>query len=219
MAGAASAGRRSAMDETPGHIAFTPSVKAMQTARGSRTAYARMEARGISSTLVDAALMELLEQIDSAYLATASADGRPYVQHRGGPRGFIKALDAHTLAFADYSGNRQYITTGNLAENDRALLFLMDYQHARRVKVWGRARMTGDADLIARLMPRGYQARAEQALLFAVEAWDANCSQHIPRKFDGADVVRVVEQFEARLAALEAENAALKAELKTRTGA
>jgi len=207
------------MDETPGHIAFTPSVKAVQTARGSRAAYARMEARGISSTVVDAALMELLEQIDTAYLATASADGRPYVQHRGGPRGFIKALDAHTLAFANYSGNRQYITTGNLADNDRALLFLMDYQHARRVKVWGRARMTDDADLIARLMPRDYPARAEQALLFAVEAWDANCSQHIPRKFDGADVVRVVEQFEARLAALEAENAALKAELKTRTGA
>jgi len=207
------------MDETPGHIAFTPSVKAVQTARGSRAAYARMEARGISSTVVDAALMELLEQIDTAYLATASADGRPYVQHRGGPRGFIKALDAHTLAFANYSGNRQYITTGNLADNDRALLFLMDYQHARRVKVWGRARMIDDADLIARLMPRDYPARAEQALLFAVEAWDANCSQHIPRKFDGADVVRVVEQFEARLAALEAENAALKAELKTRTGA
>lgn len=206
------------MDETPGHIAFTPSVKAVQTARGSRTAYARMEARGISSTLIDTALMEVLEQIDTAYLATASADGRPYVQHRGGPRGFIKALDARTLAFADYSGNRQYITTGNLAENDRALLFLMDYQHARRVKVWGRARMTDDADLIARLMPQAYPAQTEQALLFTVEAWDANCSQHIPRKFDGADVVRVVERLEARLAALEAENAALKAELKTRTG-
>lgn len=202
-----------------GHVAFTPSVKAIQSARGSREAYARMEARGMSATLVDTALMEFLAEIDTAYLVTASADGRPYAQHRGGPKGFIKALDAHTLAFVNYRGNRQYITAGNLAENDRALLFLMDYQHARRIKVWGRARLSDDEALIARLMPKDYSAHAEQALLLTVEAWDSNCSQHIPRKFDGGDVVRVVEQFETRLAALEAENAALRAELKTKTGA
>lgn len=203
-----------------GHIAFTPSVKAFQSAHGSREAYARMEERGLSSPLVDETLIAFLAEVDTAYLATASADGRPYAQHRGGPRGFIRALDDHTLGFADFSGNRQYITTGNLAENDRAFLFLMEYQKTRRVKIWGRARMVDDDPaLIARLIPAGYRAQAEQALLFTVEAWDQNCPQHIPRKFDGEDVVRLLDQFEARIATLEAENAALRDQLSKTTGA
>jgi predicted pyridoxine 5'-phosphate oxidase superfamily flavin-nucleotide-binding protein len=201
------------MPSTPGHIAFTDAVKAQQARHGSREAYARMEARAAFRTAIDADLIDFLAEVDTAYLATASADGRPYAQHRGGPKGFIRAIDETTLAFADFAGNRQYISTGNLAENDRAFLFLMDYAHARRIKIWGRARMVeDDAGLVASLMPPGYKARGEQALLFTVEAWDSNCPQHIPRKFDGGDVAALVDRFEARIAALEAENAALKAQ-------
>ena len=124
-------------------IAFTPSVKAVQTRHGSRDAYARMEARGGFRTAIDEDLIAFLGEVDTAYLATSNAAGQPYAQHRGGPKGFIRALDDHTLAFADFAGNRQYISTGNLAENDRAFLFLMDYAHRRRIKVWGHARRPG----------------------------------------------------------------------------
>lgn len=202
------------MSSLPGHIAFTDAVKAEQARHGSREAYAKMEARGAFRTAIDADLIAFLGEVDTAYLATASADGRPYAQHRGGPRGFIRVLDENTLAFADFSGNKQYISTGNLAENGRAFLFLMDYAHARRIKIWGRARMV-DADpaLIASLMPAHYKARGEQALLFTVEAWDSNCSQHIPRKLDGGEVAALIDRFEARIATLEAENTALKTRL------
>ena len=192
-------------------VAFTPAVKAVQAARGSREAYARMEARGGFQTVVDADLAAFLAEVDTAYLATASADGQPYAQHRGGPKGFIRAVDERTVGFADFSGNRQYVSTGNLAENDRAFLFLMDYAHRRRIKLWGRARVVqGDAGLLARLMPEGYRARPEQAVLFTVEAWDANCPQHIPQKLDAAEVAKAVGWLEQRVAALEAENASLK---------
>jgi predicted pyridoxine 5'-phosphate oxidase superfamily flavin-nucleotide-binding protein len=192
-------------------IAFTPTVKAIQSARGSREAYARMEARGGFRTKIDTNLAEFLTQVDTAYLATASADGQPYAQHRGGPKGFIRIIDEHTIGFADFAGNRQYISAGNLAENDRAFLFLMDYAHRRRIKLWGRARtVAGDAALLSRLMPEGYQARPEQAILFTVEAWDANCPQHIPQKFDGAEVAAAIERLQERIAALEADNASLR---------
>ena len=127
-------------------------------------------------------LRALLADVDTAFLATASGDGEPYAQHRGGPPGFIRALDDHTLGFADFAGNRQYITLDNLAENDRAFLFLMDYEHRRRAKVWGRARVSDDPAVIARLTPAGYKARVERAILLDVEAWDLNCPAHIPRK-------------------------------------
>jgi uncharacterized protein len=192
-------------------VAFSDSVKAVQAQRGSRTAYAKVEARGGFRTAVTADLAGFLAEVDTAYLATASAAGQPYAQHRGGPKGFIRVLDEKTLGFADYAGNRQYITVGNLAENDRAFLFLMDYAHRRRVKIWGRARVVeADAELIERLMPQGYKARPEQAILFTVDAWDTNCPQHIPQKLDIADVVTVVTSLEARVAELEAENARLK---------
>ena len=127
----------------------------------------------------------LLGERDSAYLATANSAGQPYIQHRGGPKGFIRVLDDKTLGFADFVGNRQYITTGNLAENDRAFLFLMDYAHRRRVKIWGKARVVeNDAELLAKLMPEGYDARPQQPILLTIEAWDVNCPQHIPQKFD-----------------------------------
>jgi predicted pyridoxine 5'-phosphate oxidase superfamily flavin-nucleotide-binding protein len=198
--------------EPSSHIAFTASVKAVQARRGSRAAYAKIEARGGFHTSITADLVAFLAEVDTAYLATANAAGQPYAQHRGGPKGFIRALDDKTLGFADYAGNRQYITLGNLAENDQAFLFLMDYEHRRRVKIWGRARVVeGDAELIARLMPENYKARPEQAILFAVEAWDINCPQHIPQKLDIADVAPVVTRFEARIAQLEAENERLRA--------
>lgn len=192
-------------------VAFTPIVKAIQARKGSRGHYERMEERGGFRTGVTEELALFLAEIDTAYLATATADGQPYAQHRGGPKGFIRALDRTTLGFADYRGNRQYVTMGNLAENGRAFLFLMDYAQRRRVKLWGRARVVeDDPDLVERLMPQGYAAKPEQAILFEVEAWDINCSQHIPRKFAAEDVAAAMARLEARIAALEAENAALR---------
>jgi predicted pyridoxine 5'-phosphate oxidase superfamily flavin-nucleotide-binding protein len=197
-------------------VAFTPAVKAVQTARGSRAAYSKMEQRGGFRTAIDADLIAFLAEVDTAYLATANAEGQPYAQHRGGPKGFIRVVDDHTLGFADYAGNRQYISTGNLAENDKAFLFLMDYAHLRRFKLWGRARVVdGDTALAEALMPAGYRARPEQVILFEVEAWDVNCPQHIPRKYDAADVAAAMAGFEARIAALEAENAELRRRLET----
>jgi uncharacterized protein len=195
-------------------IAFTPAVKAVQTARGSRALYARVEDGGGFRTRITEDLAAFLASVDTAYLATASAEGQPYAQHRGGPKGFIRVINDTTLGFANYTGNRQYISAGNLMENDKAFLFLMDYAHRRRIKVWGRARMTDDEALIERLMPPDYRARPEQAVLFEVEAWDMNCPQHIPQKIDMVDVTQVVSRFEARIAALEAENAALKQEIE-----
>ena len=197
-------------------VAFTPAVKAIQTRRKSREAYAKMEARGGFRTRVDEDLIQFLAQVDTAYLATASADGQPYAQHRGGPKGFIRVVDEKTLGFADFSGNRQYISTGNLAENSKAFLFLMDYAHQRRFKLWGRARVVeGDAALVERLMPQGYRARPEQAILFEIEAWDTNCPQHIPQKFDAADVAAAIAERDARIEALEAENAGLWHQLES----
>ena len=189
-------------------IAFTPSVKAAQTAHGSRGIYARMEASGGFRTEVTPDLVAFLADIDTAFLATASAAGQPYAQHRGGPPGFIRPLGPDLLGFADYAGNRQYITTGNLAENDRAFLFLMDYARARRVKLWGHAHMNDDAAMTARLMPERYKARPEQALLFKIAAWDTNCPQHIPRKVNLPDVAGILSQRDERIRELEAQLAA-----------
>lgn len=192
-------------------IAFTRSVKAIQERRGSRAGYAAMEAKGGWRTTVTPDLAAFLAERDSAYLATASADGQPYVQHRGGPAGFIRVLGERTLGLADYAGNRQYISTGNLAENPRAFLFLMDYANRRRVKVWGRARVVDDdPDLVARLMPDGYRARPEQVVVFEIEAWDVNCPQHIPQKLDAGEVAAVADELRARVAALQEENAQLR---------
>lgn len=191
-------------------IAFTATVKAIQTARGSRENYARMEARGGFRTEASADLEAFLAEIDTAYLATATADGQPYAQHRGGPKGFIRLLDPHTLAFADFVGNRQYVSTGNLAENNKAFLFLMDYAHQRRIKIWGRAEVSDDPALIAQLMPEGYRARPEQAIIFRIDAWDVNCPQHIPQKINAADVSAALARLNERIAELEAENALLK---------
>jgi len=193
-------------------VAFSPAVKAIQQAKGSRAAYAHVEERGGWRTEVDEDLAAFIAEASSAYLATASADGQPYIQHRGGPKGFIKVLDKNTLAFADYSGNRQYISQGNLSENRKAQLFLMDYAHRRRVKIWGEARVVDDDPaLLQSLMPQGYKARPEQVILFRISAWDTNCPQHIPQKFDAADVAAALAARDTRIAELEAELAAVRA--------
>jgi predicted pyridoxine 5'-phosphate oxidase superfamily flavin-nucleotide-binding protein len=192
-------------------IAFTPSVKSVQERRGSRAGYARMEAKGGWATAIDADLAGFITGMRSFYLATASEDGQPYMQHRGGPAGFLRVLDEKTLAFADFSGNRQYITTGNLAENPKAMIFLMDYQNRQRVKIWGTARVVeNDAELNARLFPEGYKARAEAVILFTVEAWEANCPQHIPQMLFAEDVAGAVGTLKSRIAELEAENTRLR---------
>lgn len=195
-------------------IAFSPSVKAVQQARGSRAGYAKMEEKGGFAIEIDASLAAFIAEQRSFYLATANAEGQPYIQHRGGPKGFLHVLDEKTLAFADFAGNRQYITTGNLAENPKAMIFLMDYAHRRRVKIWGTARMVdNDPGLIAQLMPEDYKARAEAAIVFAIEAIDVNCPQHIPQMFFAEDVAQAVARLEQRIGDLEAENARLKAAL------
>jgi predicted pyridoxine 5'-phosphate oxidase superfamily flavin-nucleotide-binding protein len=193
-------------------VAFTPAVKMVQARKGSRAAYADVEARGGWRTEIDDNLAAFLADANSLYFATASADGQPYIQHRGGPKGFVKILDKNTLAFADYSGNRQFITQGNLSENRKAHIFLMDYAHRRRAKLWGEARVVDDDPaLLKSLMPQGYKARPEQVILFRMSAWDTNCPQHIPQKFDAADVAAALAARDARIAELEAELAAAKA--------
>ncbi|MFY9957398.1 pyridoxamine 5'-phosphate oxidase family protein [Bradyrhizobium sp.] len=192
-------------------VAFTPTVKSIQTRKGSREAYARVEQHGGWRTGIDDNLASLLAQTNSFYLATASGIGQPYIQHRGGPKGFVKILHRNTIAFADYSGNRQYITQGNLSENPKAYIFVMDYAHRRRVKIWGEARVVeDDPALLQSLMPQGCKARGEQVILFKITAWDTNCPQHIPQKFDAADVAAALASRDARIAELEAELAALK---------
>src|SRR5499427_860629 len=186
-------------------VAFTPSVKALQLRKGSRDAYSRMEERGSWRTEITPDLAEFIAAQTSVFLATANADGQPYIQHRGGPPGFLRVLDEHTIAFADFKGNRQFITQGNLADNPKAYLFLIDYAERRRVKIWGTARVVEDPRLTEQLMPRGYKARPEQTILFTVAAWDTNCQQHIPLRFDAADVEAALAVRDKRIEALEAE--------------
>ena len=187
-------------------VAFTPSVKAVQTRKGSRRGYARVEERGAWQTRITPDLARFIEAQTSIFLATVNAEGQPYIQHRGGPAGFLRVLDDKTVGFADFAGNRQYITQGNLADNPKAHLFLIDYAQRKRVKIWGEARVVeGDDELTARLMPEGYKARPEQAILFTVSAWDANCPQHIPQRFEAADVAAALAERDGRIEALQAE--------------
>lgn len=192
-------------------VAFTPSVKAIQSRKGSRRGYASMEQRGSWETHITPDLAEFIGRQRSVFLGSASKDGQPYIQHRGGPPGFLKVLDDQTLGFTDFTGNRQYITQGNLVDNPKAMLFLIDYGAKQRVKIWGEARIVeGDTALIEKLMPEGYAARPEQVLLFAVTAWDANCPQHIPLRFEADDVAAALAERDKRIEALEAEVALLR---------
>jgi hypothetical protein len=196
------------MTKSPVDIAFTPAVKAAQERKNSRGIYERMQ----MGSVIDANLMAFIGEVRSFYFATASKEGQPYVQHRGGPPGFLRVLGDRKLGFADYRGNRQYISTGNLSENPQAFIFLMDYAHRQRIKIWGTARVVeDDDDLIKQLMPKDYRARAEQAILFEVEAWDVNCPQHIPQMFHASDVAILLEDRDAKIAKLEEELIALRA--------
>lgn len=189
-------------------VAFSEAVQKLQSERGSRAAYAKHD----FAIDVDERLAGFLERVDTAFLATASADGQPYVQHRGGPKGFIRVIDEHTLGLVDFTGNRQYVTSGNLTENDRICLFLIDYERRRRIKVWGTARMVAPTpELVDALGDASYRARIEQVLLVTVTAWDVNCPQHIPQKLDAVEVAAVVARLEGQIASLERENAALRA--------
>ena len=196
------------MDTTltyPSDIAFTTAVKAQQSRQGSRPAYAHMEAGGSWQTHITPELRAFIENQTSVFLATANAAGQPYIQHRGGPAGFLRVLDEQTLGFVDYAGNRQYITLGNLHENPKAHLFLIDYAQRRRIKLWGElSAVASDKALTARLMPAGYKARAERVMLFKISAWDANCPQHIPRRMDADGVTTALAERDQRIAALEA---------------
>jgi predicted pyridoxine 5'-phosphate oxidase superfamily flavin-nucleotide-binding protein len=190
----------------PSDVAFTPTVKAIQSRKGSRQGYASMEERGSWETRITPDLAEFIGRQASVFLGTASVDGQPYIQHRGGPPGFLKVLDDKRLGFADFAGNRQYITLGNLTENPKAFIFLIDYRNRQRIKIWGEARVVeDDPELIKKLKPDGYRARVEQATLFTVSAWDSNCPQHIPQRLEAAEVKAMLTERDKRIEELTAE--------------
>jgi predicted pyridoxine 5'-phosphate oxidase superfamily flavin-nucleotide-binding protein len=192
------------MSEVTSDVAFTAAVKLVQEKKGSRRGFAQLEASGGFATKIGPQLANYIANLDMFYLGTANAVGQPYIQYRGGPRGFLKVIDDRTLAFADFSGNRQYITLGNLSENPRAFLFLMDYVRSRRVKVWGTARVVeDDPELLSRLVEPGYRARPERAIVFAVEAWDANCPQHIHPRLRETHVNRIIAGLQERIDELQ----------------
>lgn len=194
-------------------IAFTPAVKGIQAENGSRSGYSRMEMGGSWETTATPELKAFLADLDMFYLGTANAEGQPYIQYRGGSPGFLKVVDEKTLGFADFGGNRQYITLGNLSENSKAFIFLMDYARSRRIKLWGTARVVeDDPTLLNRLHDTSYPGKVERAILFQIEAWDVNCPQHIHKRFSQKQVAPVIEQLQGRIAELEAEVRRLKGE-------
>lgn len=194
------------MSELISDIAFTDAVKAVQKRKGSRAGYAKMEAKGGWSDTITEQLKDFIAERNSLYLGTANADGQPYIQHRGGKKGFLKVLDGKTLAFADFKGNRQYISTGNLNENNKAYIFLMDYANRRRIKIWGTLKVIDDDPaLIESLTDNDYKGTPEQAMVFTVTAWDVNCPQHIPQLFDQEQVENMIAPLQTRIAELEAQ--------------
>ncbi|OAB61065.1 pyridoxamine 5'-phosphate oxidase [Leptolyngbya valderiana BDU 20041] len=187
-------------------IAFTPAVKAIQNKYGSRETYARMEESGLENDTLIPHLAEFIEARDSFYIGTTNENGWPYIQFRGGPIGFLKVLDEKTLGFADFSGNGQYLSIGNLETSDRVFLFLMDYANRRRLKIWGRAKVECDRpDLVERLRVSGYRANVERAIVIRVEAWDWNCPQHIPLKYSEEQVAEIMAPLQARIRELETQ--------------
>jgi hypothetical protein len=194
-------------------LVFTPAAQHAQAERGSAKAYAQRLADGFPDTVTPELASFIAEQ-DTVFLATANARGAPYIQHRGGPKGFIKVVDDKTLGFADYRGNRQYITLANLSENDRAYLFLLDPARRQRIKIWGRARVVeNNPALVEKLFDQGYKAKPERAILFTVDAWDVNCSQHIVTRFTEAEIAEAMTRVQTKIAELETENASLRAQL------
>ena len=190
----------------PSDIAFTPAVKAIQTEKGSRFSYSKMEERGGWQTTVTSDLEAFMSELDMFYLGTSNAEGQPYIQYRGGSPGFLKIVDEKTLGFADFGGNRQYITLGNLSENPKAFIFLMDYVNRRRIKLWGTARVVeDDPELLERLRDPDYPGKVERAILFSIESWDVNCPQHIHKRFPQKMVAPIIEELQARVQELQAK--------------
>lgn len=199
-------------------VVFTPAARRAQAERGSAQHYAKRTVEGFPDRITPELAKFLAEQ-DTVFLATVSADGAPYIQHRGGPKGFIKVIDERTLGFADYRGNRQYITLSNLEGNDRAYLFVLDFARKQRIKIWGHARVVeNDPALIERLFDAGYKARPERAILFTIEAWDSNCSSHITARFTETEILEAMSILRDRITALEAENAGLRAKSAENVG-
>jgi predicted pyridoxine 5'-phosphate oxidase superfamily flavin-nucleotide-binding protein len=194
------------MRQYPSDIAFTTAVKAIQTEKGSRSSYSKMEERGGWQTTVTSDLEAFLSELDMFYLGTSNAEGQPYIQYRGGSPGFLKIVDEKTLGFADFGGNRQYITLGNLSENPKAFIFLMDYVNSRRIKLWGTARVVeDDPELLERLRDPAYPGKVERAILFSIESWDVNCPQHIHKRFPQKMVAPIIEELQARVQELQAK--------------
>jgi predicted pyridoxine 5'-phosphate oxidase superfamily flavin-nucleotide-binding protein len=192
-------------------VAFTPSVKAIQAAKGSRRAYANMELNGSWPSKLTNDAREFISSVTSFYMATANSEGQPYIQHRGGPAGFLRILDDSTLGFVDYTGNRQFISSGNLKDNPKAHLFLMDYRNRQRIKIWGEAEIVSDdAQLREQLMPADYRAKPEQVIVFKISAWDVNCPAHIPVRYEASDVKQALDSRDLRIKELEDELRALK---------
>jgi len=211
--------KRTAKSAFRSDIAFTPAVKAEQEKRGSRAGYDKMASKRDWQDTVTDDLKVFISERDSFYLATANSAGQPYIQHRGGPKGFLKVLDEHTLAIADFSGNRQYITIGNLSENDHAYIFLMDYVGRQRVKIWGRAKVIeDDQDLLERVSDSDYTGRVERVIVFTITAWDVNCPQHITQRYDGETIELATKKLGQRVSELEAENEQLKKQIESATG-
>jgi predicted pyridoxine 5'-phosphate oxidase superfamily flavin-nucleotide-binding protein len=199
------------MNKFTSDIAFTPAVKEIQQRLGSRRGYSKMENSGGWQSSVTPDLAAFLANCDSFYMATANSQGQPYIQHRGGAPGFLKVIDKNTLGFADFSGNRQYISMGNLSENNQAYIFVMDYINRSRVKIWGTARFVeDDPELVSKLHDLDYNGRPERALIFTVEAWDGNCPQHIIPRFTEAQVMTAVQPLRDRIAELEQQLAKQK---------
>jgi predicted pyridoxine 5'-phosphate oxidase superfamily flavin-nucleotide-binding protein len=191
----------------PDDVMFSPSVKAEQTRLGSRAMFADREWK----TEITDDLRQFLGVIDTFFFATASADGRPYIQHRGGPPGFLKTIGTRELAFADFAGNRQYITLGHLRENDQAHIFVLHFATQQRVKLWGRARVVeNDLELMERLVDRTYKARPQRAIVFTLEAWDINCTQHIVPRYSEGEIAPGVNKLVERIKELEDEVERLK---------
>ncbi len=185
-------------------IAFTPAVKKIQAKQHSRGSYARMEESGGWQKEISAPLLDFMKASDSFYLSTSNSLGQPYTQHRGGPQGFLKVLNSNTLAFADFSGNKQFITVGNLSENDKAFIFMMDYESQTRIKIWGTAKtITDDPELLNSLRDPTYKARIERVIVFTVAAWDINCRQHITKRYTQEYMQRITQPLENRIKELE----------------
>lgn len=187
-----------------GEIAFTAEVKAAQAERGSRETYERYISNGAANDKITPQLKEFIAEIEGFYLGTVQSNGYPYIQFRGGKKGFLQMLDEKTLGFADYSGNLQYITVGNLSAENKAFIFLMDYRHRKRVKIWGKAKyIEGDEALIERLRTPDYPAKIERIILFELEAYSENCPQHIPIRYSQTEVDAIIAPLQARIVELE----------------